>query len=297
MQENKTLDGISSCDAAARQLCRELAGRSILLLGAGKAVFRGLQLVSMHQGASFEILTQEEADQDRMHRLQTKVSQDRELLPQTEAVQQKDFVILTGSVAGMRENENQIDTEPWKEFLKLSELLEQLRKRNPAAVLLLSDMSVYGKVFGTAHALKEDEMGYVCHTDPKDAHAQCMRNMEHLCSRLGREEGFPVKIARVDGDVLRKLGNSLAGNSSDGKSGAGDTESEIRGAGTGEQAEILCEQLAVDLLKVLLRGKPGESYNLTFQGSEKYTGTVGEQERSPLSPMPIVLDAGKAGRL
>lgn len=198
-------------------------------------------------------------------------------------VRSGDYVILVCRMPG---NDSHIADESdryiWQEFVALSGLLKDLQKSDPAAVLLLSDAMVYGKVFGTAHALKEDELGYVCHTDPKDAAAQCMRTMEHLCSRLGREEGFPVKIARVDWDILRK---------------------------PEDLPEVIYEQLAYHMLKVMLKGAPGEAYNLP--GAEELKAAAENPERpvetarpgqdvpdrSPLSPIPIIPDTGKAGRL
>ena len=262
MQGKKTSEKESVCDAAAKQLCSELAGRRILIMRsamgaesmAEKAAVRGLQLLKKQQSASFELLEQTERDQDG-------------------AVQPGDFVILAcSSIHGEDIDDGtksgSLSRASWKEFLVLSGLLEDLRKADPAAVLLLSDTGVYGKIFGALHALKEDEMGYVCHTDPGDSALQCMRTMEHLCGRLGREEGFPVKIARVSGNGFLN---------------------------PEDHDEKFCERLAFCVLKVMLRGTPGEVYNLP--GMEEPEDLSRRSDHSPLSPIPIIPDAGKEGRL
>lgn len=251
MQEKKTSDRAFVWDAAVKQLCSELSGCRILVMRSDieaehvgeKTAVRGLQLLKKQQSAAFEILERTGNGQ--------------------KAVQPGDFVILdcTSCIS-------------WKALLRLSGMLEDLQKAAPAAVLLLSDTSVYGKVFGNVHALREDEMGYVCHTDSKDCAMQCMRTIEHLGGRLAREEGVPVKIARAGWDDLRKLK---------------------------DDTEKAAERLACGMLKVLVKGTSGEAYNLP--GTEELTeGEIrqdmpGLAEHSPLSPIPVVPDAGKAGRL
>ena len=262
----------------AGDLIQKLAGQKIWVIGTDinetETVVRILLDLNMAQSAGIEIVQFANIQWE-------KTVQDNRM--QVNKVQSGDYVIL---VCGWSEDISQVrnysDMDVWQKLLALSGLLEDLKKSDLAAVLLLSDAMVYGKVFGAAHALKEDELGYVCHTDPKDAAVQCMRTMEHLCSRLGREEGFPVKMARVDWDILRK---------------------------PGDLPEGIYEQLAYHMLKVLLRGMPGEVYNLP--GAEELkeaaenpgrpveTGRLGQDfsDRSPLSPIPIIPDAGKAGRL
>ena len=259
----------------AEDLIEKLAAKKIWIIGTDREVtetiIQILQDSKKVHSARFEIAKLVNTQWGEILRHQ---------LIRVNKVQSGDYVILVCRMSGKG---NLIVDEfgryIWQEFLALSGLLEDLRKSDPAAVLLLSDITVYGKVFGTVHALKEDELGYVCHTDPKDAAVQCTRTMEHLCSRLGREEGFPVKIARADWDTMT------------------------------EQSAELNGQLAYHMLKVLLRGMPGEVYNLP--GAEELkeaaenpgrpveTGRLGQgfSDRSPLSPIPIIPDAGKAGRL
>lgn len=85
----------------------------------------------------------------------------------------------------------------WDGMLSLAEELEAMRQAEPEAVLLVTGSAVYGKSFGKAHPLREEELGYVCHASRQDGTAQCMRMAEHLACRLARE-GLPVKVARMD---------------------------------------------------------------------------------------------------
>lgn len=163
-------------------------------------------------------------------------------------------------------------------FRILEEVLMQLAaltRLHPASVVLVSDNRVYGKCFGASHALKEDELGYVCHTAGEDVPLQCMRYIEHFAVRLAREEGLPVKIAR---------------------------------AGGGQAGEAFRQMLEAAIC-VMLSGTDGEVYNLPAQAghfngqeqTEKASVCGGAADRSeepsPLSPMAVVTDAGRAVKL
>ena len=116
-----------------------------------------------------------------------------------------DYVIVSGVSDG------------WNGFFLLTGYLRQIGEVKPKAVLLLSDVSVYGKLYGEERPVKEDELGYVCHTDPDDQGAQRLRVAEHLCSRMAREDGIAVKIARLPGGwndmemILRVLLDGVSG--------------------------------------------------------------------------------------
>lgn len=97
----------------------------------------------------------------------------------------------------------------WSEMLQLLGQLRQLEKGKPQAVLLISGNSVYGTCFGVQHALREEELGSLCHTDCDDTAAQCMRTAEHFAYRLSAECRIPIRIARMgmlpDGKELDDL--------------------------------------------------------------------------------------------
>lgn len=93
--------------------------------------------------------------------------------------------------------------EDWEETLQLLAQMQSLTETKPAAVLLISGNEVYGKCFGTPHALRENELGYVCHTAGNDIPAQCMRTAEHFACALAQEQ-LPVRIGRM-GPLLEEL--------------------------------------------------------------------------------------------
>lgn len=144
------------------------------------------------------------------------------------------------------------------QLISLMEQLAFLAEKKPAGAVLLSDCLVYGKQFGTPHKYKEDELGYLSHTDQKESAFQYMRMAEHLACRLAAEEQLHIRVARQD---LRAETENL-----------------------GEVMEVL--------LMLLLQGTDGEIYNLPQSGQP---WTYGEtEEGSPLSPLEIILDTEKA---
>lgn len=95
----------------------------------------------------------------------------------------------------------------WEETLQLLAQMQSLAETKPAAVLLISGNEVYGKCFGTPHALKEEELGYVCHTAGSDIPAQCMRTAEHFACALAQNQ-LPIRIGRM-GALQKELPQRL----------------------------------------------------------------------------------------
>lgn len=244
----------------------------ILVLGAGSRLKEAI--VRQMQRMDFEVISR--TAEEQICRLRDSAALDSSGGSGAVRPSGEDYIIIVPDFV-------QDGSGKWQEMLDLAEMLELICSVKPQAVLLISDTRVYGKVYGKPHDLKEEETGYVCHTDPGDTAAQCMRTLEHLCSRLARENGFPVRIVRADWNCI--LGDRTAGK----KNGCGTSE---ESAGEEDRkAGILPVNLAEDMIRVLKKGIPGEAYNLP--GSYE----CGEERHSPLSPIPIILDTGKAGRL
>lgn len=265
-----------------KQLCSRLAGSRILVIdpgdGIGQAVLGELRRMSRLTEPGFEVTGRAESMRQQDYVLLFPESGVQgSTAAESELEAQGAGGIVSGNKAQVKKPGG-IEMDPWHNFLHFTEQMERIRIIKPRGVLLLSDTSVYGKVFGMPHALKEEETGYVCHTDSKDMNVQCMRMAEHLCGRLAREEGVLVKIARMDRNVLPEIKN----RQDDGEKG-------LTGAG-------MEEVLAGAILRVLLDGVPGEVYNLPVS-PDAIPEIPDEEGHSALSPVRIVPDCGKAGRL
>ena len=163
----------------------------------------------------------------------------------------------------------------------------------PGVILVLTDRTVYGKVFGTPHALAEEELGYSSHVRAQEESILAMRMLEDLCVRLSGESETPILIGRC-------------------------AVFEIAGAmhSFGKQEKYLISRHSDDppvrqLFKVLENGDSGQIYNMEPEGmfagasdtaaggtgrNDAQTGN-GKQFTTPLSPIPVCLDTGKADAL
>lgn len=174
------------------------------------------------------------------------------------AVTENDLVLIFGQIEDDTEKSAGAQHTKRGQLLSLMEQLAILAEKRPAGAVLISDCQVYGKQFGTPHKWKEEELGFLSHTDPQETALQYMRMTEHLACRLAQEEQLHIRVARQN---LR-------------------TEKEDLG------------QVIEVLLMLLLQGADGEIYNLPQSGQP---WTYGEaEERSPLAPLELILDTEKA---
>ena len=168
-----------------------------------------------------------------------------------ENVGKEDYVLLFGVI---EEKESPAILE------KLLAQMELLAGRKTAGAVLISDSRVYGKCFGVPHRLKEEELGYICHTSALEMNLQCMRTAEHFAHRLAAEEAVPICVAR----------------------------------GEETQTEKGTQQMIGAALKVLFLGKPGECYNLPGDDTSAETE---KEDRSPFLPVKILTDTEKTEKL
>ena len=206
-------------------------------------------------------------------------------LSSVEAVQPNDCVLLTGG-------------RTWQELDEVLRCLQKLEQTHPCAVLLISDVLVYGKLFGVPHLLREQEIGYVSHTGAKDMAAQCLRTAEHLCCRMAREGKLPVRIVRADwAQILSQ-----------------EAEGRVDSPAVPEENGRIAEEL----VRVLLCGTDGEAYNLALPDqmnknalNENSAAALGQSPaekaaagwqsvnrpgfpmHSPLSPVAVLVDDAK----
>ena len=157
-------------------------------------------------------------------------------------------------------------------------------------ILVLTDRSVYGKVFGTPHKLKEEELGYCGHVRPDGETGLAMRMLEDFCVRLSRESAVPIRVGRCALSALTRNLWPAGEQGGHGKKISGDNPA-LR-----------------QLENVLQNGDSGEIFNLepepvaadpSAPEGEMRTGQItdGMPGYSPLSPVPIVLNTEKADAL
>ena len=205
----------------------------------------------------------------------TRLAEGENVADTADDLTREDCVLLFGRYAGFEEQprssvrDGMGDQRPdtgWIE--ELTDAIRQIQRVRTREVLFVSDMMVYGKVFGEQRLLCENEIGYVCHTAADGTTAQWMRTAEHLCARLAREEGLSVKIVRADWEHIPAVLQEK-----------------------GEPGAILSS-----LFDILKNGTAGEAYNLSGLSRDTLERKSAEcaGARSPLAPVAVLPDIGKA---
>ncbi len=233
-------------------------------------------LVLGRDSALKEFLTKELQKVGQLSAYSFVVSNQSDIFPE-------DFVILTGTAGKEQKKPLKCEekkypwarkeklkgeyVESWTEFKKIMDILQKIRQTKPEAMIFLSDSSIYGKAFRKEYLVREEDIGYLCHTDEDFQDAQCLRTLEHLCSRLARESGLNIKIARLQNPVQEAMP---------------------------EVSEAVSDSdIVKTLLNVLLFGVPGEAYNV-----QRYRRISLElAEVSPLSPSVIMESFAKTENL
>ncbi len=242
-----------------QDILARLQGRRILVLGRESEIkeclIQELREMSRRTDSHFEVLGQGD-------------------------VAPEDYVILMGTAGGVQEKTRERGTQQyswirekkgqgeylrsWTEFRALADILLCIQKTGPAAAVFVSDSSVYGKLFGDPHLIREEEIGYLCHTDEDFQDGQTLRTLEHLCGRLAREHGVNIRIARLQ-NPLRN----------------------------GEDSRSTVSDMAELLVRAMLLGAAGEPYNIP--GLWQVSGE--QADISPLSPNLVVEDLSRVRSL
>jgi nucleoside-diphosphate-sugar epimerase len=157
----------------------------------------------------------------------------------------------------------------------LDHFLRQKTSGKPAlGFLFFSSSEVYGDPDPANIPTREDYRGYVSCTGPRACYDEAKRYGETLCVNFARQHGLPVKVARpfnnygpglkiTDGRVLSDFARDvLAGR-------------DIVMLSDGSATRTFCyvADAVAGYFKVLVRGRPGEAYNI---GTEEPEISVGE---------------------
>lgn len=136
--------------------------------------------------------------------------------------------------------------------------------KNLKGIVYLSSMEVYGQTdFDKVEPLKEEELGYIDISNPRNSYPEGKRLAECLCKSYAEEYKLPVKIARLtqiigtgidynDNRVFAQFARSVA----EGKDIVLHTK--------GETVRSYCyvTDLVSALLVILEKGENGECYNV-----------------------------------
>lgn len=172
-------------------------------------------------------------------------------------------------------------------------LLELAREKKVESMVYLSSMEAYGVVDPEHYNVKEKDYGYIDPLQVRSSYSESKRMAEGLCGAYAHEYGVPVKTARL----AQTFGAGIS--RSENRVFAQFARSIMEGSDIvlhtdGSKAHCYCytTDAVLGLLTILLRGVPGEAYNVS---NEDTFGTIREMaemlvEKYPESGSRLVFD-------
>jgi nucleoside-diphosphate-sugar epimerase len=164
-------------------------------------------------------------------------------------------------------------------------LLEYARKANVKGFVYLSSLEVYGEIADDSRPVTEDIQGYLDPLAVRSSYPMAKRATENLCCLYAAQYKVPAKIARLtqttgagiakdDNRVIAQFAR-LAANGQD-----------IVLHTTGESARPYCYTIdsISAILYVLLRGIPGNAYNVANESTYISAKGMAEYLRDNFNP-------------
>lgn len=152
-------------------------------------------------------------------------------------------------------------------FSGIDGLLRYAQDHQTKRVLYISSSEVYGKK-ETAEPFREDEYGFVDLLNPRSSYSVSKRASETLCVSYAKEHGVDSVIVRpghIYGPTAssrdKRISSQFAWAAAHGE------KLVMKSAGTQLRSYCYCVDCAYAMLTVLLRGQPGEAYNISNSAS------------------------------
>ena len=172
-------------------------------------------------------------------------------------------------------------------------MLELARQKGVQGMVYLSSMEAYGVVDPEHYVVREADYGYIDPLQVRSSYSESKRMAEGLCGAYAHEFGVPVRTVRL----AQTFGAGIP--ESENRVFAQFAKSVITGQDIvlhtdGSKAHCYCytSDAVLGLLTVLLRGVPGEAYNVS---NEETFSTIREMaemlvEKYPESGSKLVFD-------
>ena len=156
-------------------------------------------------------------------------------------------------------------------------LLELARSKNVSGFLFFSSGEVYGEVAATQVPTREDAYGYLNPVSVRSCYAESKRMGENMCVCWHHQYGVPAKIVRP----FHTYGPGMALD--DGRVFADFVADVVNrrdiimmSDGSARRAFCYLADAVMGFFAVLLRGVPGEAYNIGNDGGEISIGDLAE---------------------
>ena len=140
-------------------------------------------------------------------------------------------------------------------------ILELARQKKPERVIYLSSMEVYGTI--STGDVSESDMGYVDLTNVRSCYPESKRMCECLCNAYSSQYGINVvnaRLAQTFGPGILDTENRVFAQFA--RSAINGTDIVLHTKGKSEGNYCYTRDMVMALFILLIKGKPGESYNI-----------------------------------
>lgn len=174
--------------------------------------------------------------------------------------------------------------------------LELAKNKNVEAYIYISSMEVYGSFDNLDRDVKESDMGYVDPLAVRSNYPLSKRLCENMCIAYMREYNVPVKIARLaqtfGPGILPGENRVFAQFARNVISG---TDIVLHTKGTSEGNYCYSADAVTGILTILLKGEPGEAYNVSNPDSHTTIASMAEMvcEKIADNKIRVVYDIPK----
>lgn len=275
-EQNSVLQQDLEQIAASEQIDWEkLAGRSILITGAtgliGSLLARSLVCASQIRGLGIRVLAFVRNEEKAKTQFASYLGSGLEIVSGDVNLPIRyegnvDYIFHTASVTASKDFVNR-PVETILTTLKGTEhVLELAKKKQVSGMVYLSSMEAYGVVDEQHYNVRETDYGYIDPLQVRSSYSEGKRMAEGLCGAYAHEYQVPVctaRLAQTFGAGIAKIENRVF---------AQFARSIMEGSDIvlhtdGSKAHCYCytADAVLGLLTVLLRGTPGEAYNISNQ--------------------------------
>lgn len=172
-------------------------------------------------------------------------------------------------------------------------ILELAREKQVRGMVYLSSMEAYGVVDPEHYVVRETDYGYIDPLQARSSYSESKRMAEGLCGAYAHEFGLPVKTVRLaqtfgagipetENRVFAQFARSII------------TGKDIVLHTDGSKAHCYCytSDAVLGLLTVLLKGVPGEAYNISNEATFSTIREMAEMliRKYPESGAKLVFD-------
>lgn len=143
-------------------------------------------------------------------------------------------------------------------------VLELARKKGVKKVVYLSSLEVYGVPDGSRTLISETDYGYIDPMQVRSSYSEGKRMAECICVSYAREYGVPVCVARLS----QTFGPGVSYNDSRvfaefARCAIEGRDIVLRTRGTTVRSYCCTSDAIRALLTLMIKGEPGEAYNVT----------------------------------